>query len=266
MIDRRKFLAGILASGASPYIARGRIVGGRPAWHSMVSAGAGAGAGGGGYSASMGGSTANYINAPSLADVAELDSQATLSFWVKGAAGQETGWAVGIESDDTRYRAIFNGAGRYIYWFNFGIEDYAATGYPLVMDGNWHHHCWVSYASTNAFYLDGVATGVTMLSGSNTGKWVANINRNFLKFYIGRSTDASSSFEIANVAYLRSSHSPSEVAAMYNAQYLTAAQFPSLEAQFILNGDATDTEGNHNGTEYGTVNYTFDPTRPATSP
>jgi hypothetical protein len=160
----------------------------------------------------------NYISLPNVA--VQGAGNRTISFWIKTNASIHGSMVVSTGTDANINGGAFNlrleNSNRYIGFmggnFTLGGYDYYPTGNIVLNDNTWHNVIVTYNGTTINFYIDGVFEKSTNKNLSTNGQ--AN--------FIGKSNHIGQEAwyvgEIDDVCFWNRVLTPSEIAAVYNAQ------------------------------------------------
>ena len=184
----------------------------------------------------------------------------TVSAWFKSSTYTSNGRLVNVEKHVEIYQATSaasNQKGRFYYKLmgNFGnafktLGGTSASGVGDLIDGNWHHLCfvWDDSTTTAIVYEDGVAV---ITNTSTTG----TLNSTTDRLYVGADPAGANPIEgnIDEVSIWNSALSPTNVASIYNEGVPTDLTSLSPNGWWRMGDGATfptipDEIGSNNGT------------------
>lgn len=114
-----------------------------------------------------------------VTDFRGTDTQGSVEFWAKGAAGNINGQVIFAvtENSTNDHRLVIFVAGAYnIYWTDeAGNVSSVATTADAFDDGLTHHVVFTSNGSVWKIYIDGIEQALTLVAGSNNGNWLGDI-------------------------------------------------------------------------------------------
>jgi hypothetical protein len=129
------------------------------------------------YSLSFDGSD-DYLT---MSPVTPTAQQGTISGWIKVPSSHSghmpvVTWSILSASNTFQDRlTVRNGQIRYYHQDTSNGVDIVQGGTTGLFDNTWHHVAVVCNGSSYALYLDGSAETVSVVTGSNSGKWIGDM-------------------------------------------------------------------------------------------
>ena len=207
----------------------------------------------------------DYVDCGSFAGLNSATAL-TVSVWFKSSIYSNLGRLVNLEKHVEIYQsyaAASNTKGRFYYKLmgNYGnsfktLGGTSASGVGDLIDGDWHHLCfvWDNSTTTAIVYEDGVA----VITNTSTTGTLNSVSDNL---YIGADPAGANPIQgkVDEVALWDTALSPTDVAAVYNLR--SPDNLTSLSPIFWMrNGDKVvsfptipDQVGSNNGTAYNEI-------------
>jgi hypothetical protein len=178
------------------------------------------------YSVSFDG-TNDYVTASPVTPTAQ---QGTISGWIKVPSSHSghmpvVTWSILSASNTFQDRlTVRNGQIRYYHQDTSNGVDIVQGGTTGLFDNTWHHVAVVCNGSSYALYLDGSAETVSVVTGSNSGKWIGDMTGTYEVTEIGASRRNASAGGsdygtglLDEVAIWDSALSSSDISSIYNS-------------------------------------------------
>ena len=178
------------------------------------------------YSVDFDGSN-DYVTASPVTPTAQ---QGTISGWIKIPSSHSghmpvVTWSILSASNTFQDRlTVRNGQIRYYHQDTSSGVDIVQGGTTGLFDNTWHHVAVVCNGSSYALYLDGSAETVSVVLGSNSGKWIGDMTGTYEVTEIGASRRNASAGGsdygnglLDEVAIWDSALSSSDISSIYNS-------------------------------------------------